>query len=267
MSEKEFQKISLNFRKVASRFLKSDFQAFNENLKRFLLFVEESSIINEFIQENNIKDFDIKKTLDERGYNSRFQLPIRESEEIAFIYQLLNFISKNNLDISSISYGYGNSKKIQNHVSSFSDTVIKQLVDHIVTYLGEMKIDMGFDKKSGTHFTFNNEFKGQFNHAQDHGQISAQQNYTEIKVRELKEVAENFVEELKKNEAIGEVKKNETIEFLEASIQEIESEKPKKAIMKTALDKVKEVNEFATAGSALFKVGTQLVELFQRVLV
>lgn len=263
MSEKEFQKLSLNFRKVASRFLRCSFQAYHENLRRFLLFIEESPTVNEFIQKNNVKVFNMKKILEEREIQSRFQLPIRESEEIAYIYQMLNYISKNNLDIVGVSYGYGSSKKIQNHVESFNSHVVQPLVDHIVTYLGEMKIDLGLDKKSGTHFTFNSEFKGQFNHAEDYGKVSAHQNYNEIKIEELKEIAQKFVEELKHNEDIPEGNKMETIEFLEASIQESESEKPKKTIIQTTMDKVKGINELASTGTTLLALGTQLAKLLQ----
>ncbi len=153
-----------------------------KNLKRYLLFIEESPTINEFIQENNVKEFNIEKILAEKEFHDQFQLPIRESEEIAFIYQLLNYISHNNLDIVNISYGYGSSKQIQSHVEGFNNHVVQPLVDHIVTYLGEMKIDMGLDKKSGTHFTFNRDFKGQFNHAEGNGQVSAHQTYNDTKV-------------------------------------------------------------------------------------
>ncbi|WP_010530039.1 hypothetical protein [Lentibacillus jeotgali] len=259
LTDKEFQKLSLSFRKVASRFLKCSFQAYHENLERFLLFIEESPTINEFIQENNVKEFNMEKILEEQGFQTQFQLPIRESDEIAFIYQMLNYISKNNLDIVGISYGYGGSKKIQSHVEGFNNHVVQLLVDHIVTYLGEMKIDMGLDRKSGTHFTFNRDFKGQFNHAEDNGQVSAHQTYNYTKIEGFKEIAEKFVVALNKGEDIPDEDKAETIEFLEAAVQEVESEKPKKAIIKTAMEKIRGINELASAGTNLFTLGGQLV--------
>ncbi|MFZ4453726.1 hypothetical protein [Salibacterium aidingense] len=75
------------------------------------------------------------------------------------------------------------SKKIQDHVESFNDHVFQPLVEHIVIYLGEMKIDMGLDKKSGTHFTFNREFKGEFNHEEDYGQILDHMRYPQCQYK------------------------------------------------------------------------------------
>ncbi len=264
--EKEFKKLSLNFRRVASRFLNCNFQEYQDCLKRFLLFIEESPTINQFIQENNTTQFNVQKIIGEKEFNEKFKLPIRESEEIAFIYQMLNFISENELDIMNIAYGYGGSNKIQNHVDSFNNHVVKPLVDYIVTYLGELKIDMGLDGKSSTQYNIG-EFRGQLNHAEGQSTVTATQTYNETKIADLKHLTEQFVEELHKNEYILQDDKDETTEILEAAVQEAESEKPKKIIVKTAIEKVKSMGELATAGTTLFTLGAKLVELLQGLIV
>ncbi|WP_370458011.1 hypothetical protein [Thalassobacillus sp. CUG 92003] len=258
LTEKEYEKLSISFRKLASRFLNCNFQNYHENLKRFLLFIEESPTINEFIKENNVKEFDMEKVFEKEGHHVRYELPIRESEEIAFIYQMLNYISDNELDILGVSYGYGSSTKVQNHVDGFNNQIVKQLVDHIVTYLTEVKIDLGYDKKSGTHFSIN-EFRGQLNHAESQGQVTAEQTYNETRVEGLGELVQKFVEELNQSNEIPDQEKEETVEFLEVAVQEAESENPKKSIMRTAMDKVRGVNELASAGSNLFNLGNQIV--------
>lgn len=267
MTEKEYQKLSINFRKVASRFLKCNFHEYQDSLKRFLIFIEDSPTINTFIQENNVEEFNIKKIIEERNLNQKFKLPIRKSEEIAFVYQMLNYISENDLDIRSIAFGYSSSRKYQDQVEEFNNMVVQPLVDHIATYLTEVKIDLGYDKKSGTQFTFNRDFKGQFNHAQDHGQISAHQTYNETNVDSLREEVGKFMDELSKYQDIPEEEKEETSEILEAAIQEAESGKPKGIIVKTAIEKVKSVGELATAGTTLFSLGEQLVQSLQGVIV
>ncbi|WP_233880306.1 hypothetical protein [Virgibacillus halodenitrificans] len=264
--EKEFQKLSLNFRRVASRFLNCSFQEYQECLKRFLLFIEESPTINHFIQENNTVQFNIQKIIEEKEFHGKFKLPIRESEEIAFIYQMLNYISDNDLDIMGITFGYSGSNKIQSHVDGFNNHVVKPLIDYIVTYLGELKIDMGLDGKSSTQYNIG-EFRGQLNHAEGQSTITATQTYNETKIAELKDLTEQFVEELHKNESILQDDKEDTTELLEAAVQEVESKKPKKIIVKTAIEKVKSVGELATAGTTLFTLGTKLVELLQGMIV
>ncbi|MCJ7843566.1 hypothetical protein MUB24_22355 [Lederbergia sp. NSJ-179] len=264
--EKEFKKLSLNFRRVASRFLNCNFQEYQECLKRFLFFIDDSPVIKEFIQENNTTQFDIKKIIQEKEFHAKFKLPVREQEEIAFIYQMLNYISENELDIMNIAYGYGGSNKIQSHVDSFNNQVAKPLVDYIVTYLGELKIDMGLDGKSNTQYNIG-EFRGQLNHAEGQSTITASQTYNETKIAGLKELTEQFVEELNMNESISQDDKEETTEILEAAVQEVDSEKPKKIIIKTAIEKVKSVGELATAGTTLFTLGTKLVESLQGLIV
>ncbi|EFV71665.1 hypothetical protein HMPREF1012_02304 [Bacillus sp. BT1B_CT2] len=260
--EKEIKKLSLNFRRVASRFLNCNFQDYHDCLKRFLLFIEESPVIYEFIQANNMIRFDIEQVIKGKGFQKKFRLPIRESEEIAFIYQMLNYISDNELDIANISFGYGSSNKIQSHVDNFNDQVVKPLVDYIVTYLGEMKIDMGFDGKSSTQYNIR-EFRGQLNHAEGQSTVTATQTFNETKTADLKDLTKQFIKELNKDEAIPQDDKEETTEILEAAVQEAESEKPKKIILKTAIEKVKSVGELASAGTALFTLGSQLVESLQ----
>jgi hypothetical protein len=260
LSENEYKKISLNFRKVASRYLNSDINHAKDNLDRFLIFIEECSVINQFIFENNRVDFDIEEILSKRGYFDQLKLPIRSSEEIAFIFQLLNYISINNISYHGLITGYG--KKFQDSCDNFHNQVVKPLVDHIVSYLGEMAIDMGLDKKTSNQFNFN-EFKGQFNHAEGQASITANQTYNESNIEELKGIGQKFVQALIEDKTISTTEKEETVEFLEAAIQEAESEKPKKVIIRSAIDKIKDIKEVVTTGTALYTLGDQLQSLLQ----
>lgn len=265
LTESEYKKLSLSFRKVASRFLKTNFSEASDNLERFLVFIEDSPVIFEFIQENNTVEYDIENILNARGYNDKFKLPVRESEEIAFIYQLLKYTFSNQVDYISISFGYNSGNKIQEAVDNFNHQVVKPLVDRIVTYLGEMAIDMGLDKKTGTQFNIT-EFKGQLNHAEGEASITANQTFNESNIENLKEISQKFIQALLEDKNTSTIDKEETAEFLEAAIQETESEKPKKSIIRTAIEKIQNVNEIATAGTTLYTLGTQLLPLLQNLI-
>ncbi|OOR21738.1 hypothetical protein [Bacillus cereus] len=266
LTEIDYKKLSLNFRKVASRFLKTNYSEADDNLERFLLFIEESPVILKFILENNTVKYDIEEVIQSRGYRDKYKLPVRASEEIAFIYQLLKYVFSNEIKYwDIITMGYRSGKKVQDTVDNFNQQVVKPLIDHIVTYLGEMAIDMGLDKKSGTQYNFN-EFRGQWNHAEGEASITANQTYNESNTEGLKEISQKFIQELLQDKNDLEIDKEETTEFLEAAIEEVESEKPKKSIIKTAIEKVKNVTELATAGTALYTLGEQLLTLFQQVL-
>ena len=158
--------------------------------------------------------------------------------------------------------GYNDGNKLQDAVTKFNQQVAKPLIDHIVSYLGEMAIDMGLNKKLGTQYNING-FRGQFNHAEGHSSITANQMYSESKVEDLKDLSEKFVGELLKDEDISPIQKEDTIEFIEAAIQEVEAEKPKKALIKMAVEKVNEVKEIAAAGSTVYAMGDQLWNLLR----
>ena len=262
LTEQEYKKVSLNFRKIASRFLQTDFREANDNLDRFLLFIEESPVIYKFIEENNTKKYEIESLIDARHYNEKFKLPVRTSDEIAFIYQLLKGISENERTYLDVAMGYNDGNKLQDAVTKFNQQVAKPLIDHIVSYLGEMAIDMGLDKKSGTQYNING-FRGQLNHAEGQSSVTANQMYSESKVEDLKDLSEKFVRELLKNNDISPTYKDDTIEFIEAAIQEVEAEKPKKALIKMAVEKVNEVKEIAAAGSTVYTLGDQLWNLLR----
>ncbi|PGX11828.1 hypothetical protein [Bacillus sp. AFS033286] len=264
LTENDYKKLSLNFRKVASRFLQTNFTEANDNLERFLIFIEESPVILQFIQYNNTVEYNIKNIIENTEYHDKYKLPVRTSEEIAFVYQFLKYIFANDIkyfDIIPMSYRSG--KKIQNTVDNFNQQVVKPLVDHIVTYLGEMAIDMGLDKSSSTQFNIQ-DFRGQLNHAERESSITAHQVYNESNIEDLKEIGSQFIQELLNEKSDLGIDKEETKEFLEAAIEEVESEKPKKTIIKTAIEKVKNVNELVTGGTALYTSGEKLLSLLQQ---
>ncbi|MFD1735408.1 hypothetical protein ACFSCX_02415 [Bacillus salitolerans] len=263
LSEKEYKKLSLNFRKVASRFLNSDINEAKDNLDRFLIFIEECPTIKKFILNNNNMTFDIEEILRNRDYNDYIKLPIRTSEEIAFIFQMLNYISINNINYHGLVAGYG--RKFQESCENFHNQTVKPLVDHIVSYLGEMAIDMELDKRSTTQFNIG-DFRGQLNHAEGQASISANQTYNENKVEELKDIAQKFAQALMEDTSIPDQDKVDTVELVEAAVQEVESEKPKKVIVRTAMDQIRTINEVAGAGTNVITLGTQLLQMFHSII-
>ncbi|MEW5567673.1 hypothetical protein [Rossellomorea marisflavi] len=262
LDEKEYKKLSLHFRKVASRFLTTDFREADDNLARFLAFIDDSPIIKDFINKNNVVKYDMEEIVKSREYGQKFKLPVKDSEEIGFIYQLLSHVNETEGSIFSVSIGYNIGRKYQEASDRFNQLVVKPLVDHIVSYLGEMAIDMELDKKSTTQFNIG-DFRGQLNHAEGQASISANQTYNETKVEELKEVAQKFAQALIEDKSIPDKEKEDTVELVEAAVQEVESEKPKKVIVRTAMDQVRAVNDVAGAGANVITFGTQLLQLFQ----
>lgn len=263
MTEQEYKKLSLSFRQVASRLLNTNFQEANVNLERFLLFIEDTPIISSFIAENNTKKFDIESIVKAQDFYDKYELPVRVSDEIAFIYQLLNYIHNSGNRYVNFTYAYG-SNKFQDKVDNFNNQVVKPLYDHIRIFLEGLAIDMGLDNKKSTQYNFNGDIRAMMlNHAEDHASITANQTYNETAVQELKEVSQKYLQALAAEESISAEDKEETVELVEAVLVEAESDKPKKVILRTAIEKIKTISEMATAGSAVFTLGQQLLPLVQ----
>ncbi len=106
MNKKEIQKVSIEFRKIASRLLTTTFADGMGNLKRFLYYVNSTPLIKFFIQENNVKQFNIIKDIEQREMFQGYELPLEKSEEISYIYQLLIYTTENFPDLYTLCGHY-----------------------------------------------------------------------------------------------------------------------------------------------------------------
>ncbi|VEP16115.1 hypothetical protein H1P_4050006 [Hyella patelloides LEGE 07179] len=146
LTKTELRKISREFRTIASRLLRTEYKQGMSNLKRFVAFIEENKIINEFIQEHN------KYNFHEEIYDSNGFAVIPDdskSHEISYVYQLLKAhleeCKNNGKDIGYVNLAmhFGRSKKFQETVDNFGKNVISPFVSHVEGYLTDLQIDMG----------------------------------------------------------------------------------------------------------------------------
>ncbi|OCA97243.1 hypothetical protein [Clostridium beijerinckii] len=91
INKKEFEKISYNFRVISCRLLRTNYENSAGDLARFLNYIHQIPLINEFIIKNNIHLFDIQHIIDLRERYEVYELPVDPTEEISFIYQLLTY--------------------------------------------------------------------------------------------------------------------------------------------------------------------------------
>lgn len=263
LTKEELQKISINFRRVSSDFLNCNQSSYHRLLKKLLHYIENTPVIKRLIDSHNLKSFDFT-CLKENSDSLRFELPVDDSEEIAYIYQLLTFISDNSFDIFNLTFRYGSHKRGTTHkVQTFNNELVRPLINHINTHLSEIKIDSGFhDNYNVTNqFTFKKDFRGQINQASGGSIISVNQTYKEADIEELKEYSNDFLSALTASQEINKEDKLTLVELLEVTIQNLEKEQPKKTIIKIAKDKLKNVIETVDTGTTLFILGAKLIEL------
>ena len=206
-NKKDLKNISRRFRVISSRVLTSGFEDFDNNLKRFVAFIESEDIIKEFIISctDSDKDYNIEQEVKEvsKRYNGTiFDSYLLEEDEVSFTFQLLKYITENDITFRMYTMGYTHSNKYQDMVKGFSDRVILPFVNLVNGYLERIFTEMGFDEDVKCNITING---GQLNISKDNSILNATQYNNEIDtvIRELKKILEeNNVEEKIKEEIL-----------------------------------------------------------------
>lgn len=249
--------MSAEFRRIASRLLKTNMDDGMSNLRRFLGFIETNPLIWEFIETHNTKIFDMEKITKERTMREGYPIEPDKEYEISFIYQLLKYCSQHCNEYITICYWYGSSRKFQDMVDSFNDRVVHLLVSHIEVYLKGVWLDMGDDGRINISVT-----GGQVAIAQGQGTVNATQNNHYAEAQNLKELAEDFYKLIEALD-IDKEDKEDTKEIIEVAVAEVISEKPKRSLVKHAIEKIEYAGKLGTGVDGLNTVGQQLVSMFQ----
>jgi hypothetical protein len=260
IDRKEFQKISLEFRRLSSRLLKTYLDDGMDNLKRLLNFIENTPLIWDFIAENNIAKFNMKDEIEKREFLEGYNIPIEKSDEIAYVYQLLKYCTENCGDYLGICMYYSSSRTLQDHIDSFNDRVVNSWISHIEVYLREKLIDMGDNEKIS--ITVNG---GQVAIAQDDSTVYATQNNNLSPVEDINTLSVELIKLINLLD-IEKEKKEETKEIIEAAVEEVNSEKPKKSIIKYAITKVEDVTKLGAGVVGLLTTSKKAIEVFSNII-
>lgn len=251
MDIKEIQKLSKNFRVIASRLLNSRYEDAMDNLIRFINFVDNDEMISGFISKNNNTQFDIEKIIKERGYDERYPTQFKISEEIAFTYQLLKYATKNFDDYFRISEGYSGSRKLQDHNDEFNSVVVNPFIQYILVYLHELYVDSTTDSSIGrVSVNVAGENKGLITVTQGgtsnvSGNVINNQDVTDIS-----ELIESILMKIDNDNSLGN-KKDEVIETLNEIKGQISSSKPNKKFLSMLKDELNTIASIVTIATTL----------------
>jgi hypothetical protein len=249
---KEFKLKSRQFRRVAGDLLNSqDTYEAMRLATRFIMYIDSEPILSDFIRKNNVKDFDMKEIIQAMEYHDKFDIPIRVNEEIAFIYQLLKYITENldRYDIVSRAYAMNSDARFADMIREFNREVVKLLVNHITDYLEEKAIKMGIDEKPNAKVLVQGNV-GQFNFTET-GNIQAnQQTNSQNSNEELLTIAKELIALLKEATIENTDDKEDAIDFVGEATNAIESgEQPKPSVIRRAresLNKIRTVVDDST---------------------
>jgi hypothetical protein len=257
ISKKELKVIDKDFRRYASRFLKTRYGNEINDLNRLLNYMESQPIIMDFINNNsNTEKFDMKAIVNSKDY----EVPLEKNREIAWIYQFLKYCQSNLRGFYGISLGYSNSRSVQDNIDAFLCQVIKPLIDHITDFIGEVMIEMGYDEDTSFKIEINNT-NGQVNISKDNSVINAinKVNIVDNDVEKINALASQFID-LLRNENIPEDEKEMIIEDVAVIKEQIESEQPRVPRLKIVLQSLKTLGGTLKKGTAIMLTLNNLIE-------
>lgn len=260
LNKRDLKKISYDFLSLSNRLLQADFRDYSTVIARFVRFLSDTDIINEFIIDCGECELDLDEEF-RVVQNSRhtFDLGDSDEEEVRNIAAIINYIVQNNIDVShKLGFAYSSSNKYQDHLKAFNDRVVLVLIQHIERYLTKVGIDMGLDDTITYAITINN---GQVNIANDDAVIKTNSIITNNNLEHLEDLVRMVIEASKMSDlsAADYELLNDSIEIINA---ETSSDKPKKGYIKTAIASLKGIKGTAEFAAAV----TELIEFIMPIL-
>ncbi|WP_096635763.1 hypothetical protein [Clostridium cochlearium] len=224
----DYRRTSLEFRRLASNALTTNYTDGNLHLIRLRMYTEENAIINKII-ERKIKgiDYDYKDNffITEDGCWSNLNIPINDSEHIKAIYDYLVDITQKEEDIRGTARRFHCSSTSWNDIiRNYIEKVFKPLIDFIIDSLS-MEMMILEPEKTGTQIyqSIGTNY-GTANIAQR--DISSVNNLGENNIKEIIDLilqAKNLIGESEIEEEV----KEEVIDDLEIVQEQVESKEPK----------------------------------------
>jgi hypothetical protein len=219
--------------------------------------------LSDFISKNNVLEFDMTEIIQQRGYYGKYDIPIKVNEEIAFIYQLLKYITEKFDRYDTVSRGYAayRGAKISDSIREFNREVVKLLVNHITDYLEEKAIELGIDEKPNAKVLVQGNV-GQLNFSET-GNIQANQSNNQNGNAELLTLAKELVALLKEADIENQNDKEDAIDFVEEATNAIESgNEPKPSLIRRATESLNKVRTVVDDGTFLASQMDKVIQAF-----
>lgn len=138
---KELKKTSLEFRRIASNMLRTEYTNQDVPLHRFKNYIDTNVIIKDIVQFaiENI-DYDYKNCFEKEPSDwASISVPVNEREHLRAMYDYMTFIVDEKKSVLQVSSSYMcSSRKITDIIQNFLSLAFKPLVDYITDELSKM---------------------------------------------------------------------------------------------------------------------------------
>lgn len=233
INKKELKNESRNFRTIANRVLTSEYDTFDNNLKRLVYHIDNNYIVKMFIDSCSNEEYNFEIASDVKqvseGYGQYvFDSFIEEDKEVLYTYQILKYITDNNISFRSYTYPYSSSNKYNDKIKGFNDKFILPFINEIDGNFERIGVEMVLDED--TKYYINNMSGGQVNISADNSILNAVQNNYD-NVDKLVNNIKSKIDSIKDNDI-----KNEIIDNAEGIQEEIKKENIKKGRIKSFIN-------------------------------
>ena len=153
---------NIEFKNISKRLLTSDYDVFDVNLKRLIHYIDNNKLISDFINscvsENdhfNIEE-DVKKVV--AGYgNNIFNNFVEEEKEISYVYQILKYITNNDISYRKYSIPYSSTKQFHDQIDGFNNKIILPFINAINDNFQKKYFEMIYNKDEDFNVIINSE--------------------------------------------------------------------------------------------------------------
>lgn len=218
----------------ANRLINASYMQVESALKMFIDYIENTDIINNYINTCNRENFDVEfevKEVYESYGGCIFELGNTVNEEVFSSYKILKYILDNSCDITTLGMGYSYSNKYQDIVKEFNHGLSLILIQHIEAYLRKIVIAMGYDEEVIYMITVNG---GQVNISKDNSTINAIQNNNGSGSDGLISIVSSIKSLI--DDTIPKDEKELIIENVDAIQEQLEADKPKKGLIRACIN-------------------------------
>lgn len=240
-NKKDIKNSSSDFRTYSNRLLNSTYDTMDNNLKRFILFIESNDLIKEYLisLENKYSDFNIENDISQVSYNEGFKEYLNFDEETTYSYQILKYIVNNEICYRKYVGAYSHSNNFNDMVKAFNDKFVLPFINNVNRYFERICVEMGLDENSNYYITNNG---GQINISKDNSILNAtQNNYNEVD--KLVETIRNEIDTISDEEI-----KQEVLDNVEGIQEELKKEDIKKGRVKAFISSLNNaIPKFGTA--------------------
>ncbi len=259
----ELKKVLNGFHGQASRLMRAQFDCFQEELSKFLSYIENTPLIKDHIDEcvaNDLpKEFDVDGEIDavRNGYGTIFgPFGGSDEEETAEIYLILQAMHKHKISARGLFFtGYANGSKLyQDMLKGFLDRVAYILIEHVERYLTQIGLEMGLDEHQSQIVNVNNSPNAQVSTAGGKSFLIATQNNGLMR-SELDSLLSNLLHLAQKLDAEQRELVSDSAETLK---EELVSGAPKGKVVRPILAALKGIS----TGAEFIAAVTQIADFF-----